>query len=399
METIKKNGTLLLMAILFTIFSFVPKASKAQVGISVSFQQFYNQLSPYGDWIDDPNYGYIWVPRVESGFQPYATNGRWVMTDYGNTWVSNYDWGWAAFHYGRWHYNSRLGWAWVPGYEWAPAWVSWRTGGGYYGWAPLGPGMSIQVNVNLPMNYWTFVPQRYLLSSNIRRYYAPHRSVVNVYQRTTIINNTYVYNNRSYYAGPARRDIQQATRRPVTVHKIADASRPGRGNVSNRTVNMYRPSVDRSDRATARPSQAVNREGISTQRTTNTTPARQNVSSRDKGNVVQRQSSSSQSPTTVIKDTRSSQKESNSTPVRTGRAVENSATRTSPTVRPSQSSVRPDAARSTSNASRAASPNKTETSRQSTNRQSERAVQSSRTKSTKSENSNSTRIRSERGNS
>lgn len=32
-----------------------------------------------------------------------------------------------------------MGWVWVPGVEWAPAWVSWRVGGGYIGWAPLPP--------------------------------------------------------------------------------------------------------------------------------------------------------------------------------------------------------------------------------------------------------------------
>ena len=31
------------------------------------------------------------------------------------------------------------GWVWVPGYTWAPAWVSWRYGDGYAGWAPLPP--------------------------------------------------------------------------------------------------------------------------------------------------------------------------------------------------------------------------------------------------------------------
>lgn len=70
--------------------------------ISISFQVFYDELSPYGDWIEDPNYGFIWVPYVDQSFQPYSTNGHWVMSTYGNTWVSQYNWGWAPFHYGRW---------------------------------------------------------------------------------------------------------------------------------------------------------------------------------------------------------------------------------------------------------------------------------------------------------
>ena len=119
----------------------------------ISYQQFYDDLSPYGDWVPYQNYGYVWVPN-EMGFRPYYNNGHWVYTDYGWTWVSNYSWGWAPFHYGRWLYDDAYGWMWVPGYEWAPAWVSWRSNGDYYGWAPLGPGMDINVNFgsNIPYN-------------------------------------------------------------------------------------------------------------------------------------------------------------------------------------------------------------------------------------------------------
>src|SRR5689334_10496074 len=75
--------------------------AKAQPGVSVSFQAFYDELSPYGQWVDYPNHGYVWVPRVDRGFRPYYTSGRWAYSDYGNVWVSDYPWGWAPFHYGR----------------------------------------------------------------------------------------------------------------------------------------------------------------------------------------------------------------------------------------------------------------------------------------------------------
>src|SRR3569833_588337 len=67
-------------------------------------QVFYDELSPYGSWIDYPDYGYVWAPAVDNDFRPYATNGSWVYSDYGWTWASGYDWGWATFHYGRWFY-------------------------------------------------------------------------------------------------------------------------------------------------------------------------------------------------------------------------------------------------------------------------------------------------------
>src|SRR6266496_4345326 len=100
----------------------------AQVNVDISYQTFYDELSPYGEWIDYPEYGYVWVPEVDD-FRPYSTGGHWVWTDdYGWMWASDYDWGWAPFHYGRWTYDDWYGWIWVPGYEWSPAWVEWRTG-------------------------------------------------------------------------------------------------------------------------------------------------------------------------------------------------------------------------------------------------------------------------------
>src|SRR4249919_932696 len=94
--------------------------------VEVSYQSFYDEMSPYGRWIDYPGYGYVWMPSVAYGFKPYATNGHWVYTDMGWAWNSDYPWGWAAFHYGRWFYDGSFGWMWMPGQEWAPAWVSWR---------------------------------------------------------------------------------------------------------------------------------------------------------------------------------------------------------------------------------------------------------------------------------
>ncbi|MCS4433536.1 DUF6600 domain-containing protein [Aquiflexum gelatinilyticum] len=236
--------------------------SKATPFHGVSFQVFYNELSPYGDWVMDPTYGYVWVPFVEQGFHPYGTNGYWEMTNFGNTWVSNYQWGWAPFHYGRWFWDDYLGWAWVPGYEWGPAWVNWRTGGGYYGWAPLGPGLQVNVSFYIPSNYWVFVPQRRFRSRNFFRYCAPSYYVSHIYQRTTVIRNTYVYNNNTYYSGPSRRDIERSTRTVVPVYQVSDSAKPGRTVVQNNRISVYRPEVRevKEQRESPRPSRVFTAE-------------------------------------------------------------------------------------------------------------------------------------------
>jgi len=90
-----------------------------------------------GQWQYEGTAGYVWVPRVEFGWQPYS-NGQWAWTPYGYTWVPNERWGWAPSHYGRWGLSASFGWYWMPGRTWGPGWVSWAVGGDYVGWCPLG---------------------------------------------------------------------------------------------------------------------------------------------------------------------------------------------------------------------------------------------------------------------
>ena len=70
---------------------------------------------------------------------PAASSGLSSPASAGWAWASDESFGWAVYHYGRWGWSPAVGWMWVPGSIWAPAWVSWRYGGGYIGWAPLGP--------------------------------------------------------------------------------------------------------------------------------------------------------------------------------------------------------------------------------------------------------------------
>src|SRR5690606_7470166 len=113
-------------------------------------------------------------PRgVGRDFRPYYTNGRWAMSNMGNMWVSDYAWGSIPFHYGRWHFSEFHGWLWIPGSQWAPSWVVWRQGGGHYGWAPMGPGMNLNMNfgaLNISVNLWNFIPMNHIYTGNYSRY-------------------------------------------------------------------------------------------------------------------------------------------------------------------------------------------------------------------------------------
>jgi len=214
----------------------------------VSYQTFYDQLSPYGQWIEDPEYGYVWMPDAGSDFKPYSSNGYWAYTDEGWTWDSGYPWGWAAFHYGRWFFRDGYGWMWVPGNEWAPAWVAWRNSDSYYGWAPLGPSVSLTIagGYNPPPHYWCFVPHQYISSPHVSNYYVRETSNITIINRTTIINNTTVINrprNQHYGYGPDPNEVVRYTGSPLHPIPIRESRTPG-GQSTAGSFAVYRPHVN-----------------------------------------------------------------------------------------------------------------------------------------------------------
>jgi len=248
----------------------------------ITYQQFYNDLSPYGNWINYGDYGYVWIPD-QPGFRPYYTNGHWIYTNYGWTWASDYSWGWAPFHYGRWMQDMAYGWMWVPGYEWAPAWVSWRGGGDYYGWAPLGPGMNANISAgSIPYNNWAFVPRRYINNPRINNYYVNPSRNVTIINNTTIINNNTVINNgdRSrpgYNPGPPVREVEQNTGSRIRQYNVVKAGKPGAPQITNNTLRVFRPAVNQSasNNSNVRPQRVATPDQIRTQQ--NNVPERNNV--------------------------------------------------------------------------------------------------------------------------
>jgi hypothetical protein len=225
-----------------------PEASSQQG--SVSFQVFYDELTPYGNWVDNPDFGYVWIPARDEGFAPYASGGHWVYTEDGWTWVSDYPWGWATFHYGRWDFDAEYGWFWVPGEEWGPAWVSWRRSPGYYGWAPLRPGISIDVafgrNYQERNDRWVFVREGDVTRPDVSRQYLSRRGNETLINGSTVIVNVRkdARRNITYVAGPERDEVQMVTRAPVRSIVIRENDRPG-GHLNNDELQIYRPQFQR----------------------------------------------------------------------------------------------------------------------------------------------------------
>ena len=264
----------LIFLLAVAVVGLAPTA-RAQTEAEITYQDFYDGLAPYGDWLYVDGYGYCWQPGAEEGWRPY-TNGSWIYTNAGWTWSSDEEWGWATDHYGRWMLTTEFGWLWVPGYEWAPAWVSWRKSDDYVGWAPLPPeatwqpasgfGPSVDVSFSIGPEYYNFCPVRHLGAPRLRPYILPARENVSIINNTvnitkiTNVNNVMIFNE-----GPDFTQISRRTEQPIRWARLdrrwdgnREVMRAGgvRNRVEGDVFHVVAPRVDRSTRE-GRPSKVA----------------------------------------------------------------------------------------------------------------------------------------------
>ncbi len=235
-----------------------PRVPRAEVGF------FYDELSPYGDWVMTAQYGWAWFPRdVQPYWRPYS-DGRWVMSEYGWTWVSYEPYGWATYHYGRWDRDPRFGWIWIPGTIWGPAWVSWQSGGGYIGWAPLPPAVGFQVGIGIQLggfnlsigirpDAYSFVPEHSFLEPRLSGYYYPTARNVTIINNTTNITNYTYIDNRVINQGIDTRRVEQVTGRRVQQMRVAESRQKARSEVAGSEVRIYRPEKQQLDKVRVGP--------------------------------------------------------------------------------------------------------------------------------------------------
>ena len=231
------------------------------VGVQTASQWDY--LNAHGAWVTTGRWGRVWVPTAnqDANWRPYYY-GRWDHTNYGWTWVSDESWGWGPYHYGRWAWHAQYRWVWVPGYTWGPAWVTWRTGGGCVGWAPMGPR-----GTRYTYRYWTFIPQRHVYRTRVSTVVIRPGRVNTVYnQSVRITNTTRIRNHRGgvsvYNTGPRVTRVNKWTRTTVrtrNVRTIPSAvprrrrapayrpapSRPSARPAPSRRAPTYRPAPSR----------------------------------------------------------------------------------------------------------------------------------------------------------
>jgi hypothetical protein len=211
---------------------------------------FYAYLGPMGFWVSYAPYGNVWVPRgVDRFWRPY-TRGHWIYTDDGWTWMSGERWGWLVYHYGRWGWDPRLGWYWVPGNVWGPAWVAWRWGDMYVGWAPLPPAYDFRPgrgwgrrDFDIPGHYWSFIRGRNFMDRSLDRWIIPPERNLTIINYTQLNVNIHERGNHVINDGIDPAHVQRFTNRPVDRLTLKDAGRPDREGVEARDALVYRPQI------------------------------------------------------------------------------------------------------------------------------------------------------------
>ena len=186
---------------------------------------FTENLDPYGSWVEVAGYGRCWRPLgLSEGWRPYS-EGYWAYTDAGWTWVSYEPFGSVVYHYGRWLRLTNVGWVWVPGREWGPAWVSWRYGDEYVGWAPLPPaarwrsetGIStwVDVSAGIGPGHYQFCAVRDFGTPLLSRVIVSSANNSLFVQITQNVTNITIYNRRPFCGGPRYDWLAARCQRPV----------------------------------------------------------------------------------------------------------------------------------------------------------------------------------------
>jgi hypothetical protein len=233
-----KVGFVFCTALLWALTGYTSFAAEVSVGVSVvaihTQSDFYQPLSPYGRWQVVGSYGSCWIPGgVATGWSPYS-NGYWQQTDAGWYWVSDEPWAWATYHYGGWDFDPQFGWYWVPQIQWAPAWVSWREGGGYVGWAPLGPS---------GMFWGRSVASRGYVTVEERRFLEP------VGPKTVIVDKIAINKTVINKKGPATAVIEKASGRTIQAVPVREL----RNKEEAKVVAKHPTSTSTSEKAVQTP--------------------------------------------------------------------------------------------------------------------------------------------------
>jgi len=197
-----------------------PAAIRAKRRLGKKSQPFGNELrksdqwsmlNSHGDWKNTRRWGWVWTPSKKAReWRPYL-NGRWLWTDAGWHFAGHEPFAEMVYHHGRWYRHRSYGWVWVPGAEKAPSWVVWRFGGGYVGWAPLGPSEDDLFPEGKRHDAWVFVRNDRFFSSQLGDVALSIRENRSALDRSGFVGGRNRRSSDQYHPGPKPSRLRRFT--------------------------------------------------------------------------------------------------------------------------------------------------------------------------------------------
>lgn len=264
--------------------------------LTVDYKQFYNELSPHGEWIEvtpdkigvDLNTGsasgsvkhkkmslstflgvsdayaqdismgafFVWQPSpnlavgVTTGSQPQPvytpyTNGQWLNTNQGWYFQAATPHEEIVHHYGRWTYSPAVGWVWVPGRVWSPAWVDWREDDSYIGWSPLPPGVYIVddrvMDPGIYDDRYVVVERRYFVEPEIYKYHVVQNKNKVIIHEMRKVDGVMVVDHRVINRGPQVSVIESVLGTQIPVYDVNKVSVLTETGYNGNVINTYYP--------------------------------------------------------------------------------------------------------------------------------------------------------------
>src|SRR5207248_3376719 len=127
------------------------------------------------------------------------------------------------------------------------AWVVWRRGNGFCGWAPLPPArrdrdILFEINALHPFCF-NFCEERFLIDEHVWQHCEPVTRNVTFINTTTNITRFDRVGGRFINRGIAVNEVEKSVGRPVPRLAVADSRDPKSMQVTSSQVMVYRPRL------------------------------------------------------------------------------------------------------------------------------------------------------------
>ena len=143
----------------------------------------------------------------------------------------------------------------MPGTDWGPAWVSWRFGDGYCGWAPLPPLVGwdnglvlsgLDLDEYIPPFWYNFVEERYFATPHIHDHLLIPARNISLVTQTRNLTRYEVNDNRIINRSVDIDRIEKDTGQTINHYRVVAANSPTaphQARMRDDQMVLYKPEV------------------------------------------------------------------------------------------------------------------------------------------------------------